>query len=50
MLPPTADVYKGHKYYGKRSWDLTDKELDELQKDINKTLSKYSGKPNFYVS
>lgn len=41
---------KQHRYYGRKAWDLTNDELDELQRDVNKVLAPYTGKPNLLVS
>lgn len=41
---------KQHKYHGRKAWDLSDSELDELQRDVNKVLAPYTGKPNLLVS
>lgn len=41
---------KQHKYHGRKAWDLSDEELDELQRDVNKVLAPYTGKPNLLVS
>lgn len=41
---------KQHKYHGRKAWDLSDSELDELQRDVNKMLAPYTGKPNLLVS
>lgn len=41
---------KQHKYHGRKAWDLTNDELDELQRDVNKVLAPYTGKPNLLVS
>lgn len=39
-----------HKYHGRKAWDLSNAELDELQRDINNVLLKYSSKPSLLIS